>query len=88
MSDKDLHGKERDNLVNLQITVTEIMLKKAKGEDSGVTAQELNAMTKHLTNNNINVQTLIEKDVEDVKDNEIEMELPDEMKTGFRKVGG
>lgn len=88
MTDNNRHDKERDNLVDLQMTVTEIMLAKAKGEEVDVTAQELNAMTKHLSNNNINVQALIDKDVEESKGNEIEVELPEEMKTGFRKVGG
>ena len=69
------------------MTVTELMLAKAKGEEIDVTAQELNAMTKHLQNNSINVHALIDKDVEDKKDNEVEVELPDTLKTKFKRIG-
>ena len=82
------HDKERENLVDLQMTVTELMLKKAKGEEVPVNSQEFNAMTKHLQNNGITVSTLIDEDVKEHKDNKIELELPTEMKTGFKKVVG
>ena len=46
---------EEENLMKLQSKVTNIMLGIANGEESEISPQQLNAMTKHLQNNDINI---------------------------------
>ena len=66
MTDKERsHEGERDKLLDLHEALTDDFLRKAKGEESKLSAQESNAIIKHLQNNGIDVESFRNKELEE-----------------------